>query len=55
MSSDTENMTEPIDLPSDLESGLTARTWPVILYGAFVLMPANIYLLLVAGQNMPVP
>ena len=31
-----------------LESGLTGRTWPVILYGALVLMPANIYLLLVA-------
>jgi len=35
-----------------LESGLTSRTWPVILYGAFILMPANIYLLLVAGQSL---
>ena len=35
-----------------LESGLTRRTWPVILYGALVLMPANIYLLLVAGQSL---
>ncbi len=34
------------------ESGLTSRTWPVILYGAFILMPANIYLLLVAGQSL---
>ena len=38
-----------------LESGLTARTWPVILYGALVLMPANIYLLLVAGQSLVGP
>ena len=47
----------PKDIPevSDdgrLESGLTSRTWPVILYGALVLMPANIYLLLVAGQSL---
>jgi len=35
-----------------LENGLTSRTWPVILYGALVLMPANIYLLLVAGQSL---
>ena len=35
-----------------LESGLTSRTWPVILYGAFILMPANIYLMLVAGQSL---
>lgn len=34
------------------ESGLTSRTWPVILYGAFILMPANIYLMLVAGQSL---
>ncbi|GAG53189.1 unnamed protein product, partial [marine sediment metagenome] len=38
-----------------LESGLTGRTWPVILYGALVLMPANIYLLLVAGQSLVGP
>ncbi len=38
-----------------LESGLTKRTWPVILYGAIVLMPANIYLLLVAGQSLVGP
>lgn len=38
-----------------LESGLTSRTWPVILYGALVLMPANIYLLLVAGQSLVGP
>ncbi|KPK82820.1 MAG: hypothetical protein AMJ81_09165 [Phycisphaerae bacterium SM23_33] len=38
-----------------LESGLTPRTWPVILYGALVLMPANIYLLLVAGQSLVGP
>lgn len=36
----------------ELQDGLTARTWPVIIYGAFILMPANIYLLLVAGQNI---
>ncbi len=35
-----------------LESGLTSRTWPVIFYGALVLMPANIYLMLVAGQSL---
>ena len=39
-----------IDAP--LDEGLTSRTWPVILYGAFILMPANIYLLLVAGTNL---
>ena len=41
--------------PMPLESGLTRRTWPVILYGAIVLMPANIYLLLVAGQSLTGP
>jgi len=47
----------PADLAptGTLESGLTSRTWPVILYGAFVLMPANIYLLLVAGQSLVGP
>jgi len=35
-----------------LEDGLTSRTWPVIIYGAFILMPANIYLMLVAGQSL---
>ncbi|HUW84289.1 MAG TPA: OPT/YSL family transporter [Phycisphaerae bacterium] len=40
------------ELTGKLESGLTARTWPVILYGALILMPANIYLLLVAGQSL---
>ena len=44
---------DPERLP--LESGLTRRTWPVILYGALVLMPANIYLLLVAGQSLVGP
>src|SRR5512146_3261693 len=39
-------------LAQGLESGLTSRTWPVILYGAFILMPANIYLMLVAGQSL---
>jgi len=43
---------EPPELIGKLESGLTARTWPVILYGALILMPANIYLLLVAGQSL---
>lgn len=38
--------------PGQLETGLTSRTWPVILYGAFILMPANIYLMLVAGQSL---
>ncbi|GAG23249.1 unnamed protein product, partial [marine sediment metagenome] len=40
------------ELLGKLESGLTSRTWPVILYGAFILMPANVYLLLVAGQSL---
>lgn len=44
----------PADLPP-LENGLTSRTWPVILYGALVLMPANIYLMLVAGQSLTGP
>jgi hypothetical protein len=39
-------------LAGPIESGLTSRTWPVILYGAFILMPANIYLMLVAGQSL---
>jgi hypothetical protein len=42
----------PPALAEALESGLTSRTWPVILYGAFILMPANIYLMLVAGQSL---
>jgi hypothetical protein len=37
---------------SPLQNGLTARTWPVIIYGAFILMPANIYLMLVSGQSL---
>ncbi|MFB3890898.1 MAG: OPT/YSL family transporter [Phycisphaerae bacterium] len=50
----------PKDIPIDaatgtLENGLTSRTWPVILYGAFILMPANIYLMLVAGQSLVGP
>lgn len=45
---------EPAEL-SHLENGLTSRTWPVILYGALVLMPANIYLMLVAGQSLAGP
>src|SRR5512133_1685579 len=44
-----------VDEELKLESGLTRRTWPVILYGALVLMPANIYLLLVAGQSLVGP
>jgi hypothetical protein len=42
----------PPILAEALENGLTSRTWPVILYGAFILMPANIYLMLVAGQSL---
>ena len=34
------------------EAGLTSRTALVILYGAFILMPASLYLRLVAGQTM---
>lgn len=34
------------------ESGLTYRTWWVIVYGALVLMPANVYLTLVSGQSL---
>jgi hypothetical protein len=41
---------EPLAL--ELENGLTPRTAWVILYGAFILMPANIYLMLVAGTNL---
>jgi len=35
-----------------VENGLTPRTALVILYGAFILMPANLYLLLVSGQGL---
>ncbi|MBI3831151.1 MAG: OPT/YSL family transporter [Planctomycetes bacterium] len=35
-----------------LEEGLNARTFWVILYGAFILMPANLYLMLVAGTSL---
>lgn len=35
-----------------LEEGLTNRTVWVILYGAFILMPANLYLMLVAGTSL---
>jgi hypothetical protein len=38
-----------------LQSGLTSRTWPVIIYGAFILMPANVYLMLVSGQSLLEP
>ena len=38
--------------PLPLEEGLTPRTAWVILYGAFILMPANLYLLLVAGTSL---
>ncbi len=51
MSVVAETRPEPA-LVGQMESGLTARTWPVILYGAFILMPANIYLMLVAGQSL---
>ncbi len=44
--------TEPQDLEGPLQDGLTSRTWMVIFYGAFILMPANIYLMLVAGTNL---
>lgn len=51
-----ENATQPQELqPLELENGLTPRTWPVILYGALILMPANMYLLLVAGQSLVGP
>lgn len=42
-------------LDGQLEEGLTKRTSLVILYGAFILMPANIYLMLVAGQSLATP
>lgn len=45
----------PVGVDGALENGLTSRTWPVILYGALVLMPANIYLMLVAGQSLTGP
>jgi hypothetical protein len=38
--------------PLPLQEGLTPRTYWVILYGAFILMPANLYLLLVAGTSL---
>ena len=38
--------------PLPYEDGLTNRTIWVIFYGAFILMPANIYLMLVAGTNL---
>ena len=37
------------------QEGFTRRTSLVILYGAFILMPANLYLMLVAGQNLITP
>jgi hypothetical protein len=46
--------TDPRDLVPE-EDGFTARSSLVILYGAFILMPANIYLLLVAGQSLITP
>ena len=49
-----DNLVEAAET-GQLQSGLTPRTWPVILYGALVLMPANIYLLLVAGQSLVGP
>ena len=49
MQADDAHAAELLEVP---QSGLTSRTWPVILYGAFVLMPANIYLMLVAGQSL---
>jgi len=52
MSETTTGRIEDAAPDGRLESGLTSRTWPVILYGALVLMPANIYLLLVAGQSL---
>ncbi|KPK98470.1 MAG: hypothetical protein AMK75_06980, partial [Planctomycetes bacterium SM23_65] len=45
---------DPRDLEPEQE-GFTGRTSLVILYGAFILMPANIYLLLVAGQSLITP
>ena len=55
MASKTQDELVELAPEGKLESGLTARTWPVILYGALVLMPANIYLLLVAGQSLVGP
>ncbi len=42
-------------LEEPLQRGLTPRTALVIFYGAFILMPANIYLQLVAGQTLAGP
>jgi hypothetical protein len=52
MKSADKLMAEPIEPAGELQNGLTSRTWPVILYGALILMPANIFLLLVAGQSL---
>ena len=41
-----------LELEGPLQDGLTSRTWMVIFYGAFTLMPANIYLMLVAGKDV---
>lgn len=51
----TETVLTDRELPLDLREGLTQRTSLVILYGAFILMPANIYLMLVAGQSLATP
>ncbi|MCW8131079.1 MAG: OPT/YSL family transporter [Planctomycetota bacterium] len=44
--------TPALAAPEQLEDGLNARTFWVILYGAFILMPANLYLMLVAGTSL---
>ena len=51
---ETDVAGEPEEMVPE-QSGLTPRTSLVILYGAFILMPANIYLLLVAGQSLITP
>jgi hypothetical protein len=50
MSEQNETLLSEVSGP--LQNGLTKRTFMVILYGAFILMPANIYMLLVAGTNL---
>lgn len=49
---ETKDLAPKGQIEPPLENGFTRRTWPVILYGALVLMPANIYLMLVAGQSL---
>ena len=43
------------DMLPEYHKCLNARTLLVVFYGAFILMPANIYMQLVSGQNLAGP